>query len=63
MNIVSMAMQYLSPMIIDKLATSLGINSTIARTAIGAILPSILGGIVGKATASKTPACSGSSAI
>jgi hypothetical protein len=44
-----MALQYLSPMIVNRIASSLGINSTIAQTAINAILPTILAGIVGKA--------------
>lgn len=51
MNIVSMAMQYLTPIIVNKIASSLGINSTIAQKAIAVILPTILAGIVGKATA------------
>lgn len=51
MNIVSMAMQYLTPMLVDRIAGALGINSTIAKTAIAAILPTILSGILGKASA------------
>lgn len=49
MNIVSMAMQYLTPMLIDKLASSLGIQSPLVKSAIGAILPSILAGLTGVA--------------
>lgn len=47
MNIVSMAAQFLAPAIIDKIASSLGITSPLAQKAIGAILPSIFGGLLG----------------
>ncbi len=50
MNIVSIIMQFLGPAIVGKLAGSLGINSTIAQKAIGAALPVILAGIMGKAS-------------
>jgi hypothetical protein len=50
MNIVSMIMQYLGPAIVGKLAGSLGINSSIAQKAIGAAIPAILAGIMGKAS-------------
>ncbi len=50
MNIVSMAMQYLTPMLVDRLATSLGIQSPLVRSAIAAILPSILGGLASTAS-------------
>lgn len=50
MNIVSMAMQYLTPMIVDKIASSLGISSPLVTKAIGAMLPTILGGIMGTAS-------------
>ena len=53
MNIVQMAAGYLTPMIVDKLASSLGISSPLAMKAIGALLPSILGGLMG---ASSKPA-------
>lgn len=49
MNIVSMAMQYLTPTLIDRLAASLGISSPLARAAIAALLPSILAGLTGVA--------------
>ncbi len=49
MNIVSMAMQYLTPMLVDRIASSLGVSSPLVRTAIAAILPSILAGIAGVA--------------
>ena len=47
MNIVSMAAQYLTPMLIDKVASSFGISSPIAQKAIAAILPTILAGLMG----------------
>jgi hypothetical protein len=50
MNIVAVAMQYLTPMIVDKIASSLGISSPLVTKAIGAILPTILGGLVGSAS-------------
>lgn len=49
MNIVSMAMQYLTPMLIDRIAGSLGIQSPLVKTAIAAILPTILAGLTGVA--------------
>lgn len=49
MNIVSMAMQYLTPMLVDRIASSLGIQSALVRSAINAILPSILAGLTGVA--------------
>ena len=45
-----MAMQYLSPMLIDRIASSLGIQSPLVKTAIAAILPSILAGLTGVAS-------------
>jgi hypothetical protein len=50
MNIVSMAAQYLTPMIVDKIASSLGITSPLAQKAIGAILPTILASILGSSS-------------
>jgi hypothetical protein len=50
MNIVSMAMKYLTPMLVDRIATSLGIQSPLVRSAIAAILPTILAGITGVAS-------------
>lgn len=49
MNIVSMAMQYLTPMLIDRIASSLGVQSPMVKAAIAAILPTILAGITGVA--------------
>ncbi len=48
MNLVSMALQYLTPVLVGKLASSLGINSTIANTIVRAAVPVILGALVGK---------------
>jgi hypothetical protein len=48
MNIVSLIMQYLGPVIVGKLASSLGINQTIAQKIISAALPAILGGLIGR---------------
>ena len=45
-----MAMQYLTPMLIDRIAGSLGIQSPLVKSAIGAILPSILAGLTGVAS-------------
>lgn len=50
MNIVSMAAQYLTPMIVDKIASSLGITSPLAQKAIAAILPTILAGLMGSSS-------------
>lgn len=50
MNLVSMALQYLAPALVGKLASGLGINSTIANTVIKAAVPVILGSLVGKSS-------------
>lgn len=50
LNLVSMAMQYLAPALVGKLASGLGINSTIANTIIKAAVPVILGALAGKST-------------
>ena len=52
MNIVSVAAQHLTPMIVDKIASSLGITSPLAQKAIGAILPTILAGLLGSSSKS-----------
>jgi hypothetical protein len=49
MNIVSLAMNMLTPAIIGRIATALGVNPTIAQMAITAIIPALFGGIAGKA--------------
>jgi hypothetical protein len=53
MNLVSTIMQMVTPMIIDKVAGAVGINSSMARTAISYALPAILGAFGSKAA---TPA-------
>jgi hypothetical protein len=58
MNIVSTAMQFLTPMITNKIASALGISPGLVTTAIGALIPGLLGSIAGKAS---TPA--GASAL
>ena len=58
MNLVATAMQFLTPMITNKIASALGMNNAMVSTAIGAILPTILAGLAGKAS---TP--SGASAL
>lgn len=49
MNIVAVVMQHLGPVIVGKIASSLGITPSLAQKAITAALPVILGGLVGKA--------------
>ncbi len=49
MNIVSLAMNMLTPAIIGRIASALGINPTIAQMAVTAAIPAIFGGIAGKA--------------
>jgi hypothetical protein len=49
MNIVSLAMNMLTPALIGRIATALGISPTIAQMAVTAALPAIFGGIAGKA--------------
>jgi hypothetical protein len=53
MSILSSIMNMVTPVIVDRIAASLGINSTIARTAINLALPAILGAFASKAS---TPA-------
>ena len=50
MNIVSMIMQFLTPMIINKMAGSLGMGQGLAGKAIAAALPAILAGLAGSAS-------------
>lgn len=50
MNLVSMAMQYLGPVILNKIAGSLGIGQGLVGKAISAALPSILAGLAGSAS-------------
>ena len=50
MNIVSLAMNFLTPAIVSRIASALGIESSFAQKAIAAALPTILGGIISKAS-------------
>ncbi len=50
MNLVSLAMNFITPAIVSRIASALGIDSKIAQMAISAALPSILAGIASKAT-------------
>ncbi len=50
MNIASIAMSLLTPAIVGRIASALGISPTIAQAAITAIIPAILGGMASKAT-------------
>lgn len=49
MNLVSLAMNFITPAILTRIASALGIDSKIAQMAIAAALPTILGSIAGKA--------------
>jgi len=51
-----MAMNFVGPAVIDKIARSLGINSTLARTAIATALPAIMAALSGKGGASASAA-------
>jgi hypothetical protein len=48
MNIMSLVLQYFGPVILNKIAGSVGINSTLAQKAIAAAAPAILASILGK---------------
>ena len=50
MNITSMAMQFLGPAIINKLATSFGVPPSMATKIASAIVPTLLAGMVSKAS-------------
>lgn len=50
MNIVSMAMQYLAPVLVSKLASSLGVNQAIADKIVKVGVPIILAALAGKAS-------------
>ena len=49
MNIVSIISSLLTPAVVARIASALGINPTIAQMAISAALPAILAGLAGKA--------------
>jgi Bacterial protein of unknown function (DUF937) len=53
MNLVSTILSMATPVVIDRIAAALGINSALARTAINFALPAILGSMASKAA---TPA-------
>jgi hypothetical protein len=50
MNLVSLAMNFITPAIVSRIASALGIDSKIAQMAISAALPSIFAGMAGKAS-------------
>lgn len=50
MNLVSLAMQYLAPVILNRIASSLGIGQGLVGKAVAAALPSILAGLAGSAS-------------
>lgn len=50
MNLVSLAMNFLTPAIVSKIGNALGIQSSFAQKAIAAALPTILGSIIGKSS-------------
>jgi Bacterial protein of unknown function (DUF937) len=49
-NLVSLIMQFLTPDMIGRIATALGIDRSIAQTAIGAVVPALLAGFSKTAT-------------
>jgi hypothetical protein len=49
MNLVSLAMKFVTPEMLLKLAGATGLQGMIVQKALGAIVPAILGGLVGKA--------------
>lgn len=49
MNLVSLAMQYLAPVVLNRIASSLGIGQGLVGKAISAAIPSILAGLAGSA--------------
>ena len=49
MNLVSTIMQFLAPMIINKIAGNLGVGQGLAGKAISAAIPAILAGLAGSA--------------
>jgi hypothetical protein len=49
-NLVSLVMQFLTPEIIGRVATALGLDRTLVQSAIGAAVPGMLAGFSGVAT-------------
>ncbi len=47
MNIVSLIMQFLTPALLGKMASSTGLGGAIVQKAVGALVPSILSGLMG----------------
>ena len=52
MNLMNMAMKYIGPMVVQQIATKLGIGGPIANKLIAAALPTILGSVIGKSKTS-----------
>jgi Bacterial protein of unknown function (DUF937) len=50
MNLVSLAMKFVTPEMLLKLAGATGLQGMIVQKALGAIVPAILGGLIGKAS-------------
>lgn len=48
MNLVSLAMQFLAPVIVGKLASSFGLNPSMAQKIVSVVVPAILAGVVGR---------------
>ena len=48
-NLVSLAMKFLTPELMQKMASGLGLDRMLAQKAMGAAVPAILAGLVGKA--------------
>ena len=49
-NLVSLVMQFLTPEMIGRVATALGLDRTLVQSAIGAAIPGLLAGFSGIAT-------------
>ena len=49
-NLVSLIMQFLTPDMIGRIASALGLDRTNTQTAIGAAVPGLLAGLCGVAT-------------
>ncbi len=50
MNLVSTIMQFLTPVITNRIASALGVNNAMVTSAIGAIVPALLAALAGKAS-------------
>ena len=49
-NMISLVMQYLTPEMVGRIAHALGMDRTLAQKAVIAMVPAILGGLIGKAS-------------